>query len=118
MEAGEDNRTLTLLAFGRRLDVNEPAEDVEQRIALPYLFPQIRRAVTRIVRRVSCSVVVPKVVVEPTRALASEPRGHPSHFGVDSEVNNRALQSPIRRVAIVLVLLLRMLSRLTGEVGF
>ena len=54
MEPGEDHRRVApSTPFGGRLDVHEPVEQVEPRVALPDPLPQVRGAVPVRVRRVA-----------------------------------------------------------------
>ena len=77
MEPREDHRRRLLATpSGRLLDVDEPAQQVQPRLALPHLLPQVRRRMTVRVRRVPGAQVVALVERQEPGRRARQPGGH------------------------------------------
>ncbi len=101
--------------------VDERSDEVEPRVALPHLLPQVGGVVPVRVRRVAVAAVPPgaaRALVERQEAspVALEPRGHAHTVGVDGEVDERAgPEDQVRRVAVRAVLLHRVLNALARE---
>ena len=99
-------------------EVQEPAHDIEQRIARPDLFPQIRRAVTLGIRRIARAMVVALIERQEMRRLPFQLGGHVPEVRVHGEMHQRAFleaEHRLARVAILAVLAHGVKDVLLGE---
>ena len=126
VETGEDDRAGLLGRLGllpRRvlLDVDEPGEDIEPRVALPHLLPQVGRCVSIAAgRRVAGAATLTGtagalVERQEPGGLAVEPGRHHHRVGIDGEVDDCPPQHWIGGVAIGAVLRHGVLDGLARE---
>ena len=97
--------------------MHEPRQNVEPAIALPDLFPQVRRLVPVRIRRIPGAVLKAPVEGKKKRLFAFHLRGHVDQVRIDGEMHQRALfeaEDRLGRIARRLVLLDRVMNILTG----
>ncbi len=119
--AREDDLLFVDLLAGAKLlflrQVEEAPDDVEERVALPDLFPEVGGAIAARVLGVASAPMRAPVERQERRALAAKERGHVREVGIHREVDQRAaleLEEPMPRIASP-VLCDRVLHGLVGE---
>jgi len=113
----EDHPRRPLRALLLGLHVDEPGDEVEPRIALPYLFPQVGGAVAMGIHRVAGAHVGAALVErQEARCGAGEAGGHLHQVAVEGEVHHRPpRQDDVLGVAVGAVLVHGVGHRLPRE---
>src|SRR5665213_3306219 len=128
MEPGKDRcsiaRTLGLRTFRWFLNVHEARENIEPRVALPDILPEIRRAMSRRRGRIAGPTSLPcstcSLIEWKKTSFGSLELGcHGHKIGIDHKVHDgAACQRQVIRITINSILLYRVFERLIGQLIF
>jgi hypothetical protein len=115
VEAREDNGRRLLGALAGLLDVDEPRQQVQPRLAFPDPLPEVRGGVAVGVLRVARTELATLVERQKAGVLAGQPGRHGHALRVDSEVDHGAGQRAVLGVAVGAILRHGVLDALPGE---